>query len=360
MSLSVNPLSKLIASISESISKATNEGQARLQASTSSLSKDRLDKKVSDLSGSVESGLNGLSGDAKNFANTAMGGNPSISSRASGAVDKLRTVAGSTSNIAADIAGGINKLTGGSLGGGLLALAGNISKSAGMLNNLLSLKRGANLPSGAEPFMQQGQPIQLLPGDQNDWRVRITCEWNIFDSPMFLVLKETGGVVWPYLPNITVSTKAEYNSINPVHSNYGVYSYKNSVIDDITISGEFSCENSDDAAYWIAATTFFKTATKMFFGQGNNAGNPPIICNLSGYGDSVFPRVPVIIKSFSVDFKDDVNYINCDKWGTNTWVPVLSTISVVVAPVYNRTMLRQFSLQNYASGQITGNKIGYM
>lgn len=360
MSLSINPLSRLVAKISDSISKATNEAQAKLPEVASRVRKELVDENISDLSGGPESGLYGFSGNAKNVGPTAMGGNSTISSSAKGAVSKLRTVAGSTSNITADIAMGINKLTGGSLGGGIMNAANAISKSAGMLNNLLSLKRGANLPSGAESLIRQGTPIQILPGDKNDWRVRITCQWNIFDSPMFKVLEETGGVVWPYLPNITVSTKAEYNSITPTHSNYGVYSYKNSVIDDIQISGEFSCETATDAAYWIAATTFFKTATKMFFGQGNYAGNPPIVCHLKGYGDSVFPRVPVIIKAFSVDFKDDVNYINCDKWGTNTWVPVLSTISVTVVPVYNRTMLRQFNLQEYAKGTLKSNEIGYL
>jgi hypothetical protein len=181
---------------------------------------------------------------------------------------------------------------------------------------------------------------------------------------MFDRLKDTGGVVWPYLPNITVSTKADYSSVNPIHSNYTQYNYKNSIVEDIQISGEFSCETETDAAYWIAATTFFKTATKMFFGQGYKAGNPPIICNLTGYGASVFDRVPIIIKSFSVDLKDDVNYILCDTFETRTWVPVLSTISVTVAPVYSRESLRKFDIQDYARGRLAeangeGN-VGYI
>ena len=149
-----------------------------------------------------------------------------------------------------------------------------------------------------------------------------------------------------------------------IHSNYQVHSYKNSVVDDIQISGDFTCETESDAAYWIAATTFFKTATKMFFGQGAYAGNPPLVCNLSGYGASVFDNIPVIVKSFSVDLKDDVNYIHCDKWKTNTWVPVVSTITVTVAPIYSRQRLRQFSLQDYASGgmsmKASGGGVGYL
>ena len=360
----VAPLSTLVAGISESISQSTNEAQAALQSQVSPQAKEQLDKLSAELSGDIGSGLNGMSGGSKFDGNSAMGINNVVQSKVGGAVDSLRSVAGSTSNIAADISGTINKLTGGNLAGGLMKAAGGISAAAGMLNNLLSLKRGVNIPKGAEVFASQGQAIQLQPGSKDDWRVRITCNWNIFNSAMFDRLKDTGGVVWPYLPNITVATKAEYNPVNTVHSNYTQYNYKNSVVEDIQISGEFSCETETDAAYWIAATTFFKTATKMFFGQGDNAGNPPIVCNLTGYGASVFDRTPIIIKSFSVDLKDDVNYILCDTYKTRTWVPVLSTISVTVAPVYSREMLRKFDIQDYARGRLAeangeGN-VGYI
>jgi hypothetical protein len=360
----VAPFSTLVAGISEKISQSTNEGQAALQNQVSPQAKEQLDKLSAELSGDIGSGLNGMSGGSRFDGNSAMGINNVVQSTVGGAIDTLKSVAGSTSNIAADISGSIGKLTGGNLAGGLMKAAGGISAAAGMLNNLLSLKRGVNIPKGAEVFATQGQAIQLQPGSKDDWRVRITCNWNIFNSAMFDRLKDTGGVVWPYLPNITVSTKAEYNAVNPVHSNYTQYNYKNSVVEDIQISGDFSCETETDAAYWIAATTFFKTATKMFFGQGDNAGNPPIVCNLTGYGASVFDRTPIIIKSFSVDLKDDVNYILCDTYGTRTWVPVLSTISVTVAPVYSREMLRKFDIQDYARGRLAeangeGN-VGYI
>jgi hypothetical protein len=359
----IAPFSLLVEGISEKISQSTNEGQASLQDASSALDKLKLDDKMSELAGGFKSGLNQLAGDIKDFGASAMGGNNTIQSAVGGAVDKLRSVAGSTSNIGADISGVINKLTGGNLAGGLMKAAGEISGAAGMLNNILSLKRGINIPKGAEVFAPQGQAIQLKAGSKDDWRVRINCEWNTFNSPLFGVLKQTGGVVWPYMPNITVSTKAEYNTIPITHAIYSQYSYKNSVVDDISISGEFSCETATDGAYWIAATTFFKTATKMFFGQGDLAGNPPIICNLTGYGSHVFDKVPVIIKSFSVDFKDDVNYIKCDPFnnGKYTWVPVLSTITVSVAPVYSRQGLRKFNLQDYARGKMSGEgQVGYI
>ena len=374
MALSANPLARLVASVSESVSQATNEAQARLPEVGDAFSKANLDATISRLSGEIGSGLNGLTAGtgtgldalkngASNFiagGGTALSGlGNTIQSTVAGGISTLQTVAGSTSNLTADISGTLNKLTGGNLAGGLQSVAGQISSAAGMLNNFLSLKRGANLPSGGELFLKQGSPIQLQPNAKNDWRVRINAQWNIFNSPLFKLLENTGGVVWPYNPNITVSTKANYTAIDTTHSNYQFQAYKNSVVDDIQISGEFSCETETDAAYWIAATTFFKTATKMFFGEGEFAGNPPIVCNLSGYGSSIFDKVPVIIKAFSVDLKDDVNYIRCDTFETNTWVPVLSTISVTVTPVYNRRRLRKFSLQDYSRGKAADN-VGYI
>ena len=374
MALSANPLARLVASVSESVSQATNEAQARLPEVGDAFSKANLDATISRLSGEIGSGLNGLTAGtgtgldalkngASNFiaggGTTLSGLGNTIQSTVAGGISTLQTVAGSTSNLTADIAGTLNKLTGGNLAGGLQSVAGQISSAAGMLNNFLSLKRGANLPSGGELFLKQGSPIQLQPNAKNDWRVRINAQWNIFNSPLFKLLENTGGVVWPYNPNITVSTKANYTAIDATHSNYQFQAYKNSVVDDIQISGEFSCETETDAAYWIAATTFFKTATKMFFGEGEFAGNPPIVCNLSGYGSSIFDKVPVIIKAFSVDLKDDVNYIRCNTFGTNTWVPVLSTISVTVTPVYNRRRLRKFSLQDYSRGKAADN-VGYI
>jgi hypothetical protein len=370
----INPFASLVAGVSAGIQR-TQEADAAQLPGNFAQAKAELDDKISKASGEIGSGLNGFTGNVKqgisqlqaslgaSGAETGLGGfADAAKSKLSGAIGSLQSAAGSTSNIAADISGTINKLTGGSLAGGLLKAAGQISAAAGMLNNILSLKRGANLPKGADVFSKNGEPIKLNVSSKNDWRVRIDCQWNIFDSPIFERLKLTGGVVWPYLPSITVATKAEYTPINTTHNNYTNYAYKGSMVDDIQISGEFSCETASDAAYWIAATTFFKTATKMFFGQGELAGNPPIICILKGYGASVFNNTPVIIKSFSVDLKDDVNYVKCEEFGSTTWVPVLSTISVTVSPVYTRARMRKFSLQDYSRGSLAGEKgrVGYI
>jgi hypothetical protein len=374
MALSINPLAKLLTSTQQSLTQASNLGGNLLTQNP--LGKAGLDAKINQLSGGIGSGLNGLSGTNIPNINTAtqnaqalLGGAPSalggisntVQSNIPGGIGNLQTVAGSTSSLTPDIQGALSKITGGGLASGISSFAGTVSKAAGNINNLLSLVRGSNLPAGGELFKQTGSAIKVEPGAKDDWRVRITCQWNIFDSPLFKLLENTGGVVWPYLPTVSVATSANYSQIDTVHSNQPYYAYKNSQVNDISIAGQFSAETETDAAYWIAATTFFRTATKMFFGQGENAGNPPLVCNLTGYGSSVFDKVPVIIKSFSVDLPNDVNYVKCNTFGTSTWVPVLSDISVTVVPVYSRERLRKFNLQDFARG-ITADPdgIGYL
>jgi len=379
-SLSENPFAGLVSGVSDTVKKFAEDAGAALQTAESEIDKADLNAKINELSGGIGSGLNGatagidfggqqfttidgigvedpnfkstlggISGvvdSATKAAGAAGGALSSLASDASGLVDKFPG--------AAEIKSSLSKLTGGDLASGVSGLAGSISKAAGALNDILSLKRGANLPEGAELFKQTGTAIKLDSNPADDWRVRLNANWSYFGgSPLMKELKKTGGLVWPVLPTITLSTSANYSEISPTHNNYPFQAYKNSKVDDISIGGQFPAETETDAAYWIAATTFLRTATKMFYGQGELAGNPPIVCYLSGYGASVFDNVPVVVKNFTVDFPNDVNYVKCNKFGTSTWVPILSTISCTVTPIYNRSNMRQFSLKDFAAGKLT-------
>jgi len=378
MARSENPLANAAVTVSEQISAVADSAPGAIADAAGQFDsiKSNLDATVSQFSGSIGTGLNGFTAAAGDLANDARGAlagatgalggvGSTIQSLASnatgalaGAAGALGGVAGEISNAGAAIGASLDKLglAGGGIGGGLASLATSISSAAGMVNNLLSMARGKNLPSGAELFSKEGSFVKLEAGSASDWRVKLNANFGLFGSA-FSRLSATGGFVWPYLPSITVSSKANYAQIDTVHSNQPFQAYKSSQIDDIQISGEFSVENELDAEYWIQGTTFLKTATRMFFGTGPNVGNPPIVCNLTGYGARVFAGVPVIVKSFSVDFKDDVAYIKHSLNGAPpTWVPAMSTISVTVSPIYNRTRLRQFNLTEYANGNIVAGQ----
>lgn len=385
MSLSVNPISQLVSKIDAETQAAITLAEAALNepAIGNQFEKARLDLKMAQLSGDLSSGLNGAvsaGGELLDKVTTGMGNvvnNNLDGGSASGMLDSLSSTVGSFGSVIGDAVGDVtgaigkvgdnigsltSKFTGGSLAGGVENLAGQIAEGAGALNDFLSLKRGANIPKGGELFQSSGEGIQVIPKNGEDWRVRVACDWSLFPgNPQFELLQKSAGVVFPILPEITFSTKANYTQIDPIHNNYPFQAYKNSQVDEIMISGTFICEDETQAAYWIAMTTFFKTMTKMFFGQGANAGAPPPVCRLTGYGASLFDNIPVVVKSFSVDLGSDVNYRRCDAFGTKTWVPITSSVNINVQPVYNRRNLRQFSLTDYAKGNLqTPSGKGYL
>jgi len=204
--------------------------------------------------------------------------------------------------------------------------------------------------------------------DASDWRVSISIPEILLNGPVLDPLKEgssaafnTGNrLVFPFNPTILFSHSANYNSVQPTHTNYPYYAYQNSVVDAMTITGEFFQENYRDAQYWIAAIHFLRTATKMFYGYSDPLGNPPPVCRLNGYGPHVINNVPVIITNFTTDMPADVDYIECIVDGQTNMVPVQSTITVTVQPQYARRSQSRFSLNDFAKGNHVGGDEGFI
>lgn len=174
------------------------------------------------------------------------------------------------------------------------------------------------------------------------------------------------GVVFPYTPTITVTHTANYTAQKLTHNNYTNYFYDNSEVQPITISGEFTVQNVNEGQYLLATVYFFRSITKMFFGQDQQAGNPPPIVYLNGYGQYYLPNVPCVCTSFSHTMPDAVDYIDVPQSGigfydpsrinpvlNSTRLPTTSTVSVTLQPVYSRVSQSQgFSLNDFARGAL--------
>jgi hypothetical protein len=220
-----------------------------------------------------------------------------------------------------------------------------------------SARRRGNLPAGAISSTDLNF-VQADWGSQTDldWRVRLSMPPNFQNSPVMQPLLETNGLMFPYTPQIVLESTANYNSLHPTHSNYPFPAYQNSQVSAITIIGEFFVENAKEAEYWIAATHYLRSVTKMAYGQTSNAGSPPPVVKLNGYGDYIFKDVPVTVTYFTVDLPNDVDYIQCDVGEGGTWVPVRSQINIQVQPTYSRKSITKFSLDKFVNGGYIGNK----
>ena len=244
---------------------------------------------------------------------------------------------------------------------------------------------------------------------KKDWRVRLSLAPSA--SYLYKVagpgdllepLKATDGVIFPYSPTINTSYRANYEASEVTHSNYKLQFYKNSSVDDVSITADFTAQDTVEANYMLAVIHFFKSITKMFYGQDNEprAGTPPPLLYLSGYGAYQFDNHPLVVTQFTYNLPNDVDYIRAgstNSWGgssveaygnkSNAYVPALNrlfgsglskggvkpkpafgvnlasqdatyvptkiSLTINMAPIVTRNDIsKNFSLKDYATGKL--------
>ncbi len=254
----------------------------------------------------------------------------------------------------------------------------NIKKTIQDFTNpvkFISQNRMGNLPQGAE-FNEVTQAYGSFSASSQtaseDWRVRIHLpEIDSFTSSSILtpLLNSNNSMVFPTTPQILVSHTANYNVLAPVHTNYPFPTYQNSAVEDIVITADWPVENEADGRYWMASVHFMRSVTKMFYGDSPNRGSPPPLVYLSGYGDFIFNKVPVIVKLFSMDLPDSVDYIKVPIYegissnnvtSSYSYVPTLSRLNVTVSPAYSRDELSKFNLDEFTKGGYIGKNKGFI
>ena len=298
-----------------------------------------------------------------------------------------------------------------------------LSDLSGSFNLADTLLNGTGLAAGAEAVGDIVGAVSSFGGDAaaNDWRVRLSlANWtSIKGSPVLKPLKDAGGLIFPYTPTISLKSSANYSKIDTVHSNYTFQAFKNSDPGSIEITAPMNVEDATQGLYWIAAVHYLRSLTKMFTGSDPKAGNPPPVVFLNGYGNYVFKNVPVVVTNFTCTLPNDCDYIGVNVVGsaaggiegvadavgglagslgsaipglsdiTDTvssisgaigniagvagslglggttsggvsHVPVKSSFSVTLTPIYSRNSAKNFSLDRFVQGGYLNNPFGYI
>ena len=154
-------------------------------------------------------------------------------------------------------------------------------------------------------------------GNKNnaDWRVKLRLApladylYKATNPGILSPLLATDGVLFPYTPTINTSYKANYSAVDITHSNYKAYFYQGSAVEPVMISCPFTAQSTAEADYLLAVIHFFKSATKMFYGQDPQRGTPPPLVYLTGLGQFQFNEHPCVLTSFTYDLPADVDYV---------------------------------------------------
>ena len=288
-------------------------------------------------------------------------------------------------------------------------LAANNAQSVGGLAGDNNTNSSAGSLVGQVVQANDQQTVSNLQFAANtDWRVTLrlapgaTYLYNDAQAGLLQPLKVTNGVIFPYTPAISTAYKANYSSYDLTHSNYRGYFYQNSYVDVINLTATFTAQSTSDAAYVLAVIHFFRSVTKMFYGQDAQRGSPPPLVFLSGLGDYQFNNHPCLVQQFNYTLPPDVDYISSgapNNPGLNlqplqnlysttlnavaptvsrlanaflppgaqnalpaplqsllsnpTYVPTKMDMTLTLLPVQSRQQVsQQFSLKNFANGQL--------
>jgi hypothetical protein len=165
---------------------------------------------------------------------------------------------------------------------------------------------------------------QQRQADSGDWRFKIRLapgakylyrgdDGNGTNAGILAPLATTDGVIFPYTPAITTVYRARYNEQDLPHSNYRGYFYSGSHVEEINVQAVFTAQDTNEANYLLAVIQFFRSVTKMFYGQDDNfRGAPPPLVFLQGFGAYQFSRHPCVVTSFNYNLPADVDYIRAD------------------------------------------------
>ena len=197
-------------------------------------------------------------------------------------------------------------------------------QNAGGLSDEEILDRQANAAQKSAINQATLQARYKQPQNE-DWRVRLSLSIGanyLYKDPspgILAPLVKTDGVIFPYTPTIDTSYVANYTKTELTHSNYRGAFYQNSSVQDVSIRGMFTAQDTSEAAYMLAVIHFFRSVTKMFYGKDSQRGAPPPLVYLSGFGDYQFAGHPCVVTNFSYSLPSDVDYIranNPNNYGT--------------------------------------------
>lgn len=280
------------------------------------------------------------------------------------------------------------------------------------INRSILLNNAAGATAGIIDQARQQQTVRAQRQNKaqaGDWRVRLRLapQSNYLYNdpqcgPVLWPLRNTDGVIFPYTPSIDTAYKANYTPYDLTHSNYRGYFYQGSYVDPINIKTMFTAQDTAEANYLLAVIHFFRSATKMFYGQDAQRGSPPPLVYLSGLGDFQFNEHPCVIAQFNYNLPSDVDYIRAQSGGSNgtnlqrqrdrqtiagnplsyalqrlatvgltkgavpgplsqntlglddpTYVPTKMDINLMLYPIQSREQVsKQFSVKNFANGNL--------
>ncbi len=150
-------------------------------------------------------------------------------------------------------------------------------------------------------------------------------------------------------PALTESRSARYQPESLLHAPEAFNAYEGTDQREFQIEGRFFCQNEGDVE---ANNAILHVLRSTVMPDYNRTGAPPTPVRLFAYGKHNIHSLPCLVKTYTMNYPNDVDYIVSNQTQGDVTMPVIFTLSVTLAEQHSISELRQFTLDDFRAGKL--------
>ena len=148
-------------------------------------------------------------------------------------------------------------------------------------------------------------------------------------------------------PSLVESRSANYTATSLLHSPEAYNAYEGTAQREFTIDGRFFSQNAGDIEI---NNQILHVIRSLVMPDYNNTGAPPTPVKLFAYGTKNISALPCLVKTYTMNYPNDVDYVVSNQTQGDVTMPVVFTLSMNLVEQHSVTQLREFSLDDFRTG----------
>lgn len=150
-------------------------------------------------------------------------------------------------------------------------------------------------------------------------------------------------------PVLNESRSARYEPESLLHAPESYNAYAATEQREFSLDGRFFTRNYNDAK---ENNQIINVVRSLVLPDYNATGAPPTPVRLYAYGSSHIYNLPCLVRGYSLDYPNDVDYVQYYSGEHDIIVPTIFTISFTLVEQHSVKALREFSLSDFRKGDM--------
>jgi len=153
-------------------------------------------------------------------------------------------------------------------------------------------------------------------------------------------------------PTLTESRAARYQPESLLHAPESFHAYEGTDQREFSIDGRFFCRNEAEIE---TNNTILHVVRSLVMPDYNTTGAPPTPVKLYAYGRKNIYALPCLVKSYTMNYPNDVDYVVSSQTQGKVTMPVVFSLSLTLTEQHSIAQLRKFNLDDFRAGAMVNS-----